>query len=573
MHHPAPILALAAAGLLHAAAPADAQSLPPVSGTTYALPTAAEHTLFVPSWIDITDNQVDVLVHFHGSPDTIHRNAGHAGLNAVILNVNYAGLSSAYSTPFSDADLFGDVLDGALNTLNSQRGLSDLAFDSVSVSSFSAGFGAVREILKQPAYIDRIDGLLLADTLYASFTSPTDLKPLDSQMAGFRTYAQAAAAGSKTMIVSHSQVQTFTYSNTAETADDLMATVGVTPTPTNETGLGTLSFYRKAQQGNFSVWGAAGSNGDAHLEHLRYIGEWLDDLPTDRTTTTDPPPDPSDDPIVLADFETDEAPFDFDPLFSGSNVNIAAATAQRVTTTAHTGDAAQRLDITRAPGRGNWLLRHTAAGGFPSANTSFGPEGWISVWAMTTTPGNTIAIGLDDPDSADLSTALPLSPDGTWRLYQWKLDDPDQWAAWADGDGTITGPTTTVDALFLTGSADATIYLDDLVVSPTFTRHGLLGDATLDQAVDTSDLAVLAANFGQSAPATWHQADFNGDGLVNTADLAILAANFGNAAPASPLNTTSPAVPEPTGIALLSLGLGALTIRRIARSFGLSYPV
>ncbi|MEO0586162.1 MAG: hypothetical protein AAF078_00830 [Planctomycetota bacterium] len=558
MKYPATILTLAAAGLLGPATPAHAQTLPPVSGAIYTLPTAAEHTLFVPSWLDVTDDEVDVLVHFHGSPDTIRRNAGYAGLNAVIVNVSYSGLSSAYSGPFSDASLFGDVLDGALNTLNSQRGFSNVAFDTVSVSSFSAGFGAVREILEQPTYVDRIDGLLLADTLYASFTSDTDLTPLDSQMAGFRAYAQAAAGGSKTMIVSHSQVQTFTYSNTAETADDLMATVGVTPTPTNETGLGNLSFYRKAEQGNFSVWGASGATGDDHLDHLRYIGEWLDDLPTDRSATD--PVDPPDGPIVLADFETDEAPFDFSPLYSGSNVNIAAATADRDTTTAHESAASQRLDITRSGGRGNWMLRHTAAGGFPSANTPFGPEGWIGVWAMTTDPGNTIQLGLDDPISADLSTALPLEPDGTWRLYQWKLDDPDQWSAWADGDGNITGPATTIDAIFLRGAADATIYLDDLIFSPTFTPYGLLGDATLDGNVNTADLASLAGSFNGTG--SWANGDFNGDGLINTADLAILAGGFGDTT--ASLAATSPLVPEPATATLLTLGLLGLTRRRSA---------
>ena len=30
---------------------------------------------------------------------------------------------------------------------------------------------------------------------------------------------------------------------------------------------------------NFELWGALGSDGDSHLEHLRYIGEFLEELP------------------------------------------------------------------------------------------------------------------------------------------------------------------------------------------------------------------------------------------------------------------------------------------------------
>jgi hypothetical protein len=58
-----------------------------------------------------------------------------------------------------------------------------------------------------------------------------------------------------------------------------MAWVGVTPTAINTNGLGTLNFYRHAKKGNFEVWGATGSDGDSHLEHLRYGGQFLQDLP------------------------------------------------------------------------------------------------------------------------------------------------------------------------------------------------------------------------------------------------------------------------------------------------------
>src|SRR5439155_9108488 len=122
-------------------------------------------------------------------------------------------VSSAYQTPFAaDTTLFGDVLNDALTTARSQASIPDNAnWRKVSVTSFSAGYGAVREILKQPTYYSRIDAMTLADTIYASFTSSTDHTPLDSQMVDFRSYAQAAANGNKTLVLSHSQVLTYTY--------------------------------------------------------------------------------------------------------------------------------------------------------------------------------------------------------------------------------------------------------------------------------------------------------------------------------------------------------------------------
>ena len=257
-----------------------AQTIPTVTGRTLTLPTSANHKLFIPDSYEPATSGVDVLVHFHGDPSTVNNNAGYADLNAVIINVTYSGLSSAYSTPFSNPALFGSVLDGALNTLRAQPDFeASTQWDQLGISSFSAGYGAVREILKQPTYYDQIDGLLLADSLYASFTSSADHTPLASQMVNFKRFALDAANGSKSMTVSHSQVQTFTYANTAETADALMQHVGTAPTATSETGLGTLQFYRKASLGNFNVWGATGASASSHTQHLQYMAEWLTDMP------------------------------------------------------------------------------------------------------------------------------------------------------------------------------------------------------------------------------------------------------------------------------------------------------
>jgi hypothetical protein len=164
--------------------------------------------------------------------------------------------------------------------LRNQPDFADnLNFDKLAVSSFSAGYGAVREVLKNQTYFDDIDGMVLADTVYASFTSTSDHTPLDSQMTGFRNFATAAKNGTKTLTLSHSEVLTYTYCNTIETADDLMAWTGVTPSAYNVTGLGNLQFYRHAQAGDFQVFGALGDDATAHSKHLQNIGQFYDDLP------------------------------------------------------------------------------------------------------------------------------------------------------------------------------------------------------------------------------------------------------------------------------------------------------
>ncbi|QEG33607.1 hypothetical protein Pr1d_08710 [Bythopirellula goksoeyrii] len=252
--------------------------LPVATGRQFNLSNAA-WKIFIPSSYQHRPGDVaDLLVHFHGDPQTVWNNALYAKLNSIVLTVNYSGLSSAYSGPFANSNLFGSIVNEALSVVRSQQDFSNtLAWDELGVSSFSAGYGAVREILKSANYRNSIDALLAADSLYA--TTAGDGTPLDSQMVDYKTFASLAQAGSKTFLFSHSQVLTYTYENTMETGNELLQHLGATATAVNESGLGTLDFYRTAESGNFRLWGALGADADSHLEHLRYIGEFFKELP------------------------------------------------------------------------------------------------------------------------------------------------------------------------------------------------------------------------------------------------------------------------------------------------------
>jgi hypothetical protein len=60
----------------------------------------------------------------------------------------------------------------------------------------------------------------------------------------------------------------------------------------------------------------------------------------------------------------------------------------------------------------------------------------------------------------------------------------------------------------------------------------LAGDINRDRAVNGSDFAILAGNFGQTGMG-YGGGDLNADGSVNGSDFAILAGNFGRSVPAA----------------------------------------
>lgn len=263
-----------------ASAPVTQPAPPP--GERFGLPTVGE--VFVPAALPRDLTQVDLVVHFHGTPRVSEREFAAARLRGVLVTVNYGGLSGAYEQPFSDETLFDRVLAEALTALKERQLVAPHAtWRRVCVSSFSAGFGAVRALLKVPAYFDRIDALYLADTLYAGYVEEDGVRKVNpANVRDFVRFAAEAAAGRKTLLVTHSYLVPGSYAGTHETADELVVAAGAERRAVDEPGPAAMRIVSRAERGSFRLWGCAGTTGDDHMAHFRNMRFWYRELPLER---------------------------------------------------------------------------------------------------------------------------------------------------------------------------------------------------------------------------------------------------------------------------------------------------
>jgi len=180
-------------------------------------------SLFVPEgYRPASGGVVDVVLHLHGATSVVEPALVDARWPAVLVTFNRKGLSRVYAEPFSEPALFPRLLDAARSALKDHHIVDDPRIGRVVVSSFSAGFGGVRALLRVPEHFARIDGLIMADSIYCGYTGdPKDRRVDPALMDGFHRFAVEAAAGRKTFLLTHSALVPDGYASTAEAADFL----------------------------------------------------------------------------------------------------------------------------------------------------------------------------------------------------------------------------------------------------------------------------------------------------------------------------------------------------------------
>ena len=212
-------------------------------------------------------NEFDVLIHFHGH-EAIRKTLVKAVHGMFVVGIDLGVGSGVYQRAFSSPEVFVELLESIERTVAEHTHNTRAHIRKLGLSGWSAGYGAIREILRQNAS-ERVDSVVLIDGLHADYDE-TDASGLQAeQLAPFVKFARRAAKRNRFMFVSHSTITPPGYASSTETAHYLVKKLrGKITKSGGHDGL-LLSRYEQAKIGNFLM---RGYRGDGKIDHCAEIG-------------------------------------------------------------------------------------------------------------------------------------------------------------------------------------------------------------------------------------------------------------------------------------------------------------
>ncbi len=215
------------------------------------------------------DNGFDVMIHFHGG-NAVRKMIADSARGIFVVGIDLGAGSGAYGRPFSDPDVFKNLLSGIERGVAEYTGKPSAHIRRLGLTGWSAGYGAIRAILRQPSG-KRVDAVVLLDGLHSNYDdeNPSGLRA--SQLKPFVQFAKRAANGGKFMFVSHSSIIPPGYASTTETAHYLTDKLGVRVSSSSAKDSPLLSRYEQAQSGGFLMRGYYGEGKDDHCAQIALI--------------------------------------------------------------------------------------------------------------------------------------------------------------------------------------------------------------------------------------------------------------------------------------------------------------
>lgn len=221
--------------------------------------------------------KIKLLIHFHGA-SYVPKAAVEAVNDNIILTVVNLGIgSSVYEKPFLNQNMFPELITKIDSTIQNFS-LQKFQPAEIYLSSFSAGYGAVRRILQ--FHTNKISGVLLMDGMHTDYIpDATELKNggklNEEKIDLYLELAKMAIAGEKSFLISHSDIYPVTYASNRETADYLLEKLNLKRKKTDELGPVGMHKTSEVSANNFFLYGFDGDTARDHVDHYHAMPQLL----------------------------------------------------------------------------------------------------------------------------------------------------------------------------------------------------------------------------------------------------------------------------------------------------------
>ncbi len=244
------------------------------SGRRVPLKSLNGAQLFVGPGVDLK-RRVPLIIHFHGAAWLIEAHISQSLPGASLITVNLGSGSSVYGRPFERENAFIELVNEAERELSPGKGWS-----SITLTGFSAGYGAIRAILRHDRYFALVNNVLLLDGIHADYVPEgrtiADGGAVDAlDVDAFVKFGSESARGRKNFVVTHSQIAPGTYASTTECVDHLLGKLGLKRKGIKRSGPGGMEQLSAVDKKGFHVRGFAGDTAPDHVDHLHEMPAWF----------------------------------------------------------------------------------------------------------------------------------------------------------------------------------------------------------------------------------------------------------------------------------------------------------
>jgi hypothetical protein len=220
---------------------------------------------------------VDLLVHFHGVSYVPKCAVYDAGRPFVVAVVNLGSGSAVYENAFQSEAAFPKLVERVRKSI-SEKTATEIDTSRIYLSSFSAGYGAVRAILRNHASM--VDGIVLLDGLHTDYVPSGQVLAQGGalnteKLKDFLAYARLAMAGEKKLVVTHSEIFPGTYASTTETADYLLDALLLQRHAVLKWGPVGMQMLTETHAGGLTILGFAGNTAPDHIDHFHGLPTFL----------------------------------------------------------------------------------------------------------------------------------------------------------------------------------------------------------------------------------------------------------------------------------------------------------